>query len=319
MNAGGRTIVRPDAFGVVIFSSTVNSERNVPMEIRIQRNGSEAAAQASVDAVVGLDRPTFVANRLLDARQRTVELGEERLLGGVVHPLRLEQRPQSLQHRRLDVDQREELLLVEGRDQVGISDRGHRRLRGPESDDLVQVDTEARDHNEDDHQQDERRLQKREAELLGEQRTEDDREHSQEREELEHDPEDAHAEVPSVQPLCDPDLMTLRAHTFPRGPHSDGTDISRAAPRGAGSGREEGKKGAGVDESGGPRDGMGEDESPPAGMLRRNVERSGMGRVRRLQSGYKENRFFQSVGLQRGEHEKTEARYFLPNLWGGRT
>src|SRR5207244_10033921 len=121
MNAGGLTIVRPDAFGVVIFSSTVNSERNVPMEIRIQRNGSEAAAQASVDAFVGLDRPPFVANRLLDACQRPVELGQERLLRGIVHPLRLEQGPQSLQHRRLDVDQREELLLAEARDQVGIS------------------------------------------------------------------------------------------------------------------------------------------------------------------------------------------------------
>jgi len=83
-------------------------------------------------------------------------------------------------------------------------------------------------------------------------------------------------------------------------------------------GKREGK-GAGVDESGGPRDGMGEDESPPAGMLRGNVERSGMGRVRRLQSGYKENRFFRSVGLRRGKHETTEPRYFLPNLWGGRT
>src|SRR3989442_15690590 len=55
---------------------------------------------------------------------------------------------------------------------------------------------------------------------------------------------------------------------------------------GAGRGPEEGKKGAGVDESGGPRDGMGEDEAPAAGMLRGNVEWSGMGRVRRLQDGY---------------------------------
>src|SRR5437899_12739139 len=83
VNAGGRTIVRPDAFGVVIFSSTVNSERNVPMGLRIPRNGSEAAAQASVDAFVGLDRPPFVANRLLDACHRPGEVGKERVLGGL--------------------------------------------------------------------------------------------------------------------------------------------------------------------------------------------------------------------------------------------
>src|SRR5438445_10463018 len=113
MNAGGRTIVRPDAFGVVIFSSTVNSERNVPMEIRIQRNGSEAAAQASVDAFVGLDRPPLVANRLLDACQRTVELGEERLLRGFVQPPRPEQGPQILQQRSSDRDQTGHLLMHE--------------------------------------------------------------------------------------------------------------------------------------------------------------------------------------------------------------
>src|SRR5437870_12982298 len=83
----------------------------------------------------------------------------------------------------------------------------------------------------------------------------------------------------------------------PRGPRGDGTDSTHAGPGGAGRGPEEGKKGAGVDESGGPRDGLGEDEAPAAGMLRGNVEWSGMGRVRRLQDGYEENRFFQSVGL----------------------
>src|SRR2546422_10886233 len=84
VNAGGRTIVRPDAFGGVIFSSTVNSERNVPMEIQIQRNGSEAAVQASGEAFVGLDRPQFFANRLLGACQRPVEIGDEQWLGGTV-------------------------------------------------------------------------------------------------------------------------------------------------------------------------------------------------------------------------------------------
>src|SRR5207245_6560142 len=124
---------------------------------------------------------------------------------------------------------------------------------------------------------------------------------------------------PSVQPLCNPNLLTRRAQRFPRGRHGDGTDISHAGPGGAGRGPEEGKKGAGVDESGGPRGGMGEDEAPAAGMLRGKVEWSGMARVRRLQDGYKENRFFRSVGLPRCKHETTEPRYILPNLRGGRT
>src|SRR2546422_1423985 len=57
------------------------------------------------------------------------------------------------------------------------------------------------------------------------------------------------------------------------------------------------RKGRGSMRAAAPAMGMEEDESPAGGMLRRSVERRGMGRVRGLQDVYEENGFFQSVGL----------------------
>src|SRR2546430_10636069 len=84
-------------------------------------------------------------------------------------------------------------------------------------------------------------------------------------------------------------------------------------------GKREGK-GAGVDESGGPRDGMGEDEAPAAGMLRGEGEWSGMARVRGVQDGYEGNRVFQSVGLRRGGDEDKPTTDIHPPIprWGRR-
>src|SRR5437667_7673263 len=110
--------------------------------------------------------------------------------------------------RNLTVFHDEQLLLVEGGSQELVSHGGDGRLRGPETQELVQVEAESEDHGQDDGEQDEEDLEFREPEPL-EEIAQDQGEDADEREDREDDPEDAHAQVPAVQPLRGSDLLTL--------------------------------------------------------------------------------------------------------------
>src|SRR5436309_11128348 len=105
----------------------------------------------------------------------------------------------------------EQLLMVEGGSQELVSHGGNGRLRGPETQELVQVEAESEDHGQDDGEQDEEDLEFREPEPL-EEIAQDQGEDADEREDREDDPEDAHAQVPAVQPLRGSDLLTLGGH-----------------------------------------------------------------------------------------------------------
>src|SRR5439155_19228567 len=142
---------------------------------------------------MGLDRPALLPYRLFDLGEGTVQLGEEDPFPRFVHGLRLEEGTQALQNRNLDVHQGEQFFLVQSRDEVWISRRRDGRLRRPEMDHLVQVHAEADDDPEDEQEQEECGLQIREAKLLRENWTEDDREDTHEGEDREDDPDDAAA------------------------------------------------------------------------------------------------------------------------------
>src|SRR5437667_8805057 len=113
--------------------------------------------------------------------------------------------------RNLTVFHDEQLLLVEGGSQELVSHGGNGRLRGPETQELVQVEAESKNHGQDDREQDEEDLELREPEPL-EEIAQDQGEDANEREDREDDPEDAHAQVPAVQPLRGSDLLTLGGH-----------------------------------------------------------------------------------------------------------
>src|SRR6266699_1088308 len=85
-------------------SGTVRSGRKGPPRIR------------SVDAFLRLDRPFFVPDRLLHLRERPIKILEVLALRRRVDGLDLDHRADAPKERDLDVDQREELLLVESLD-----------------------------------------------------------------------------------------------------------------------------------------------------------------------------------------------------------
>src|SRR5437667_12128542 len=102
--------------------------------------------------------------------------------------------------RNLTVFHDEQLLLVEGGSQELVSHGGNGRLRGPETQELVQVEAESKNHGQNEGEQDEQDLELREPESL-EEIAQDQGEDADEREYREDDPEDAHAQVPAQQQL----------------------------------------------------------------------------------------------------------------------
>src|SRR2546429_1829098 len=115
----------------------------------------------------------------------------------------------------------QEFLLIQGGGEELVPDRRDRRLSGPKAKKLVQVESEAEDDRQDDEEQNEKDFHFIEPNLR-EVLPQDQREDANERQDREDDPEDAHAQVPAVQPLGGSDLLTLGAHS---GSHV--TDITR--------------------------------------------------------------------------------------------
>src|SRR5439155_20787786 len=113
--------------------------------------------------------------------------------------------------RDLTVFHDEQLLLIEGGSQELVSHGGDGRLRGPETQELVQVEAESKNHGQDNREKDEEDLEFREPEPL-EEIAQDQGEDADERKDREDDPEDTHAQVPAVQPLRGSDLLTLGGH-----------------------------------------------------------------------------------------------------------
>src|SRR2546427_10507325 len=108
----------------------------------------------------------------------------------------------------------QEFLLIEGGGQELVPDRRDRRLSGPKAQELVQVESEAKDDRQDDEEEDQKDFHFIEPKLR-EVLPQDQREDADERQDREDDPEDAHAQVPAVQPLRGSDLLTLGAHSSP--------------------------------------------------------------------------------------------------------
>src|SRR5256885_10059813 len=178
-----------------------------------------------------LDRPALVSNRLINLRERTIQFREEIVLFRFVDHLHLDESPQALQDRDLDVHERKQFFLVESRDQVRISRRRDGRLRRPEVNHLVQIYAEADKDRQDKQEQQERGLQKREPEPLRENRTEHEGEDAHEGEDCEDDPDDAAAQVPAIEPLGGADLLSFGGHIDSTAPHGIRTDICRCSPR----------------------------------------------------------------------------------------
>src|SRR5213594_539076 len=66
----------------------------------------------SVYAFVRFDRPSFVSDGLLHLREGPIKILEVRALRRRIDRLDLDHRANALEERDLDVDQREELLLI---------------------------------------------------------------------------------------------------------------------------------------------------------------------------------------------------------------
>src|SRR2546428_1922847 len=115
----------------------------------------------------------------------------------------------------------QKFLLVEGGGQELVPDRRDRRLSGPKAQELVQVESEAKDDRQDDEEQDQKDFDFIEPKLR-EVLPQDQGEDADEGQDREDDPEDAHTQVPAVQPLRGSNLLTLGAHS---GPHV--ADITR--------------------------------------------------------------------------------------------
>src|SRR3989442_14908600 len=115
----------------------------------------------------------------------------------------------------------QKFLLVEGGGQELVPDRRDRRLSGPKAQELVQVESEAKDDRQDDEEEDQKDFHFIEPKLR-EVLPQDQGEDADEGQDREDDPEDAHAQVPAVQPLRGSNLLTLGAHS---GPHV--ADITR--------------------------------------------------------------------------------------------
>src|SRR5437879_4067687 len=178
-----------------------------------------------------LDRPALVSNRLINLRERTIQFREEIVLFRFVDRLHLDESPQALQDRDLDVHERKQFFLVESRDQVRISRRRDGRLRRPEVNHLVQIYAEADNDRQDKQEQEESGLQKREPEPLGENRTEHEGEDAHEGEDCEDDTDDTAAQVPAIEPLGGADLLSFGGHIDSTAPYGIRTDICGCSPR----------------------------------------------------------------------------------------
>src|SRR5438093_7985916 len=167
----------------------------------------------SVGSLLRGDFPFFGFDRLPEFLKRVAEVLDQSRLRGAIRQL-LDQMQHPFHLGNLTVFHDQEFLLIEGRGQELVPDRRDRRLSGPKAQELVQVESEAKDDRQDDEEEDQKDFHFIEPKLR-EVLPQDQREDADERQDREDDPEDAHAQVPAVQPLRGSDLLTLGAHSSP--------------------------------------------------------------------------------------------------------
>src|SRR5213594_2278200 len=174
----------------------------------------------SVGSLLRGDLPFFGFDRLPQFLERVAEVLDQSGLRRAVGQL-LDQLQETFHLWNLAVFHDQEFLLIQGGGEELVPDRRDRRLSGPKAKKLVQGESEAEDDRQDDEEQNEKDFDFIEPKLR-EVLPQDQREDADERQDREDDLEDAHTQVPAVQPLGGSDLLTLGAHS---GSHV--TDITR--------------------------------------------------------------------------------------------
>src|SRR2546422_2018037 len=174
----------------------------------------------SVGSLLRGDLPFFGFDRLPQFLERVAEVLDQSGLRRAVGQL-LDQLQETFHLWNLAVFHDQEFLLIQGGGEELVPHRRDGGLSGPKAQELVQVESEAEDDRQDDEEQDQKDFDFIEPKLR-EILPQDQREDADERQDREDDPEDAHTQVPAVQPLRGSNLLTLGAHS---GPHV--ADITR--------------------------------------------------------------------------------------------
>src|SRR2546425_3743096 len=192
----------------------------------------------SVGPLLRGDFPLFGFDRLPEFLKRIAEMLDQSRFRGAVGQL-LDQLEETFHLWDLTVFHDQEFLLIQGGGEELVPDRSDRRLSRPKAQELVQVESEAKDDGQDDEEQDEKDFDFVEPKLR-EVLPQDQCEDADERQDREDDPKDAHTQVPAVQPLRGSDLLTLGAHAgtstatsrgegyFPRSVSACGGDLRLA-------------------------------------------------------------------------------------------
>src|SRR5436309_4355073 len=179
---------------------------------RPRRHGEQTSD--SVGSLLRGDFPFFGFDRLPEFLKRVAEVLDQTRLRRAVGQL-LDQLQETFHLWNLAVFHDQEFLLIQGGGEELVSHGGDRRLSGPKAQELVQVESEAKDNRQDDEEEEQKDfhfIEPKLRELL----PQDQREDAVERQDREDDPEDAHTQVPAVQPLRGSDLLTLGAHSGPQ-------------------------------------------------------------------------------------------------------
>src|SRR5438093_4634559 len=174
----------------------------------------------SVGSLLRGDLPFFGFDRLPQFLERVAEVLDQSGLRRAVGQL-LDQLQETFHRWNMALFHDQEFLLIQGGGEELVPHRRDGGLSGPKAQELVQVESEAEDDRQDDEEQDQKDFDFIEPKLR-EILPQDQREDADEGQDREDDPEDAHTQVPAVQPLRGSDLLTLGAHS---GPHV--ADITR--------------------------------------------------------------------------------------------
>src|SRR2546422_4775528 len=164
----------------------------------------------SVGPLLRGDFPLFGCDRLPEFLKRIAEMLDQSRFRRAIRQL-LDQMKHPFHLWDLTVFHDQEFLLIQGGGEELVPDRSDRRLSRPKAQELVQVESEAKDDGQDDEEQDEKDFDFVEPKLR-EVLPQDQCEDPDERQDREDDPKDAHAQVPAVQPFGGSDLLTLGAH-----------------------------------------------------------------------------------------------------------
>src|SRR3989441_4813200 len=165
----------------------------------------------SVGPLLRGDFPLFGFDRLPEFLKRIAEMLDQSRFRGAVGQL-LDQLEETFHLWDLTVFHDQEFLLIQGGGEELVPDRSDRRLSRPKAQELVQVESEAKDDGQDDEEQDEKDFDFIEPKLR-EVLPQHQREDADEGQDREDDPEDAQAQGPAVQPFGGSEPLTLGAHS----------------------------------------------------------------------------------------------------------